>query len=654
MKLSQAFLLLALLAVQTGGAAIITVTNVADNGAGTLRTALAHASNGDTILFSLPKPATIMLTSGKLLVSRTVTLLGPGPNDLAVDGNRASVVLDIAPSNTVAISGLTITNGDSTFGGGINNQDSDLIISNCIVTGNSALFGGGIQNLAVVGSANVKIVNSTMNGNSAGNSGGAISNVGEGSGNAEVQVINSTLSSNSVGNVGGAISTAGEGPGDTIIRIINSTVSGNFAGNFGGAIVNVCQSGGNTDTHIANSTFSDNASISSFGGAIVNLHQGGGSAKIELASTILNADASNKNIFSDSGGITSLGYNLSSDAGAGFLTNATDQINTAPRLGPLQDNGGRTFTHAFTCRSPAIDHGKNFSGSTNDQRGVGFARAFDDPAAANANGGDGTDIGAFEAQQPLPVCDNPPVADASATVPLVISPNGTNAGVILDDSRSYDPDGDALLYAWSEGGIPLPTGVVAVTILPMGTHSITLVVSDGTLSATNSVSVEVITEAEAVNRLVAGLSSSPGNVQSLAAALRAALASIDRSHPTAAINQLLAFQNQVRAQVAPLDAALAASLIQSAEEIIDALTDGNTNAGGRPHGRFISVARQSNGHVRMQFSAGGVGPYLIEASTNLVDWELVGVAGLRTDGAYEFEDSQATRHSSRFYRVREP
>ena len=38
----------------------------------------------------------------------------------------------------------------------------------------------------------------------------------------------------------------------------------------------------------------------------------------------------------------------------------TDQISTDPMLGPLQDNGGPTFTHALLGGSPAIDKGKNF------------------------------------------------------------------------------------------------------------------------------------------------------------------------------------------------------------------------------------------------------------------------------------------------------
>src|SRR6185436_8890581 len=91
-----------------------------------------------------------------------------------------------------------------------------------------------------------------------------------------------------------------------------------------------------------------------------------------------------------------LGYNLSSDNGRGYLTNSGDQINKDPMLGPLQNNGGPTFTHALSSFSPAVDAGTNFNGLAYDQRGTAFARAVDSNFIPNA--GDGTDIGAFELQ----------------------------------------------------------------------------------------------------------------------------------------------------------------------------------------------------------------------------------------------------------------
>ena len=99
---------------------------------------------------------------------------------------------------------------------------------------------------------------------------------------------------------------------------------------------------------------------------------------LEIGNTILNRGASGVNIYSNGDGIvTSLGYNLSSDDGGGILTGPGDQINTDPLLGPLQDNGGPTFTHALLPGSPAIDAGDpNFTPPPFfDQRGPGLSIA---------------------------------------------------------------------------------------------------------------------------------------------------------------------------------------------------------------------------------------------------------------------------------------
>jgi hypothetical protein len=59
-----------------------------------------------------------------------------------------------------------------------------------------------------------------------------------------------------------------------------------------------------------------------------------------------------------------------------------------PLLGPLDDNGGPTRTHALLPGSPALDAGNNAYASDWDQRGPGFRRIVN-----------GTiDIGAFEVQ----------------------------------------------------------------------------------------------------------------------------------------------------------------------------------------------------------------------------------------------------------------
>ena len=61
------------------------------------------------------------------------------------------------------------------------------------------------------------------------------------------------------------------------------------------------------------------------------------------------------------------------------MTAPGDRINTDPMLGPLQPNGGPTYTHELLTGSPAIDTGDpNFTPPPSyDQRGSPYARVFD-------------------------------------------------------------------------------------------------------------------------------------------------------------------------------------------------------------------------------------------------------------------------------------
>jgi len=259
-------------------------------------------------------------------------------------------------------------------------------------------------------------------------------------------------------------------------------------------------------------------------------------------------------------------------------------------------------------------------------------------------------INAFYDDVEVQPVNQPPIADASATVPLVISPNSTNAQVVLDGSRSSDPDGDPLYYLWYKAGAPAPiaTGMVAVVTLPVGINALELAVDDGMATNRQAFTVEVITIVEALERLRAKVRAEVAIPQPLVATLSAAIASVERGSLISAINQLQAFQNQVRAQVAPYDPALAQQLIRAAQEIID-LLDGGRH---RPHRQFTRVERLDPGKVRMELAVESTARHVIEASTNLVDWELIGVAAERFDGMFEVTDPAGAGMPARFYRIR--
>jgi hypothetical protein len=112
-----------------------TVHNLQDNGAGSLRQAVldANAHAGvDIIAFADGLEGTIHLTSGKLLITDSVTIQGPGADMVSVSGNDASRVFETAAGINVTISGLTITHGKAPDqGGGILNDGISAASGSC-------------------------------------------------------------------------------------------------------------------------------------------------------------------------------------------------------------------------------------------------------------------------------------------------------------------------------------------------------------------------------------------------------------------------------------------------------------------------------------------------------------------------------------------
>lgn len=433
-------------------AAIITVTNMNDNGPGSLRQALRSANDGDTINFAVT--GTITLTSGGLPINKNITISGPGASHLSIDGNQALIVLGVFPQKTATISDVTVRNAQI----GILNEGT-LAVSNCTVTGNSevGLYNDGTLNVsncivtlnsfglsndhAILSVSDCVITANSYSGISNFNPHGPSSSVHRGndrrdvkidgflqgdvtiantvvSDNSEhglynieghVTILNSTLSGNSAGldNIGGGIYTSGNKlPGN--VMVINSTISGNFAFSDGGGIASDF-----SVLTIVNSTVSGNSvgdPDDGYGGGIVppaliitnstvtgNLAATCGGVcggTVEIQNTILNANASG-NI---GGTVTSRGYNVCSDDAGGLLNGPGDQINTDPLLGPLRDHGGPTLTHLPLRGSPAIDAGEpEFTPPPNhDQRGSCFYRVF----------GSRIDVGSVETQ-PRPLCVNP-------------------------------------------------------------------------------------------------------------------------------------------------------------------------------------------------------------------------------------------------------
>src|SRR5262249_53673642 len=133
---------------------MITVLNDHDSGAGSLREAIANAQSGDTIDFASSLAGqTITLTTGELVLDKSLDIEVLGSNRLAVSGHNASRVFAVKSSVTVTIEHLAITHGRADNGGGVLSVGAHLSLGDVVVSDNQALaapgqdaFGGGVYN----------------------------------------------------------------------------------------------------------------------------------------------------------------------------------------------------------------------------------------------------------------------------------------------------------------------------------------------------------------------------------------------------------------------------------------------------------------------------------------------------------------------------
>jgi hypothetical protein len=356
----------------------IVVTTLDDAGPGSLREAISLIADGGTITFD-PGLAggTIVLTSGQLGVSRSMTIDASAAPGMIVSGSGVWRVFEIADGSTVDMNDLEIADGVSApQGGGILNWgtlslDRVVVRNNTEKSAGPANFqfgGGGIYN---GDGATLNLTDSTVSDNGSLNQpGGGI----YGFFNSTINVTRSTISGNVGGDVAGGLRTLGD------TNIVNSTISGNTSTAWhGGALLAT-----DGTVTISNSTIvGNNSPAGTAGGLMVTTF--GAPVNVTIADNII-ADNGTYNCQIEGGGaavLTSLGGNVSTDGSCAAVGN--DQVVGAggALIDVLADNGGPTLTHALLASSPAIDTAVGACPAT-DQRGVARPQ------------GTGCDVGAYE------------------------------------------------------------------------------------------------------------------------------------------------------------------------------------------------------------------------------------------------------------------
>ena len=408
----------------------------------------------DTIVFNLPGTITFSLAgimedggeTGDLDITDSLTIIGH-PDGTTIDAADLDRIFDINPGNlpgiVVILRNIHITNGTGLGGaGGIQLRGATLYLENCTISNSFAQGGDG----------------------------GAIA-MGDGA----------------------------------ILNMTNSTLTGNVGNHHAGAII--VESG---TANITNSTISGNNTSPGFTNLTGGIRNTG---IVNLRNTIVAGNNPGGDLPNLDGQFNSLGYNIVGDLGNNTPLNPViipapgiaDQINVSDALlnfGPLQNNGGPTPTRALLAGSIAIDKG-HASGSTTDQRGL--VRPCDDGSIANATGGDGGDVGAFEVQVMCVVGGAPTAVDDAATVAEDSGANTIN--VLVNDS---DPDLDTLTVTavtqGANGTVVITNAGADVSYTPnanfFGGDTFTYTISDGNGgfdTATVMVTVTGVQDAPAAN-----------------------------------------------------------------------------------------------------------------------------------------------------------
>jgi hypothetical protein len=386
-------------------------------------------------------------------------------------GNFGGAIFNVVPGAQLTItSGSTFSSNRCDEGGAIFNQTgTSATINGASFTGNS---GGPGDGAGILNNGTMTVTNTTLAGNSGrsnGFTGGAIFNGGS------LSLLACAVYGNLSEGAGGGIWSRG-----TVCNITNTTIANNVAlanGGGGGILV---LTGGNLA--LLNDTITGNVDASGLATSAGGVDFFGTVFTINNTIVAQNEAPGAGNAPDIRGTVASGVNNFIGDAtGLVGLTNGSNgnQIGAAgtpidPKLGPLTDNGGPTFSRKPLLGSPVINAGNNPAAAAlaTDQRG--FLRLV----------GPSVDIGAVEFQTPAVVVTlsvSPSAATPfhrAVTLTAQVTPDPTPNdpvtgtvtffvnGTTALGTATLDATGTATFTTTS--AVPLPVGTDTITAVYNG------------------------------------------------------------------------------------------------------------------------------------------------------------------------------------------
>lgn len=456
----------------------LTVTNTNDSGTGSLRQAILDAAAGVTIDFAPSLNGQTITLASELAINKNLSFVGNGVSNTIIDGNNATRLFTVGDNITASWTDLTVTRGRANINSTVNSSGGCILGSNDAVlnlTRVTAHACTATNNGGALWGYTINLTDSTISNNTASAGGGGMK------GGITITITNSTLSGNNATVMGGGIFLD---PNGSLI-LTNATLTGNSAGQDGGGIYGSANS---TQT-IRHSTITGNTATRQCGG-ICSVSQ------VSLGHTILagNTAGSNPDAYVQFG--TSAGYNRIGSIGGTFTAGTGDSTGVAIgslSLGALADNGGPTQTIAIGVDSVALNAGDPaFSGSpATDQRGMARVQMGR------------IDIGAYERANTAPsfvgATTSLTVAQSASATDIrgLLHVNDADPGQTLTWTQSSAPSHGTLNFSSataSSGSTDIITsGTITYTPTTgyVGADSFTVQVSDGTGSATRTITVTI-------------------------------------------------------------------------------------------------------------------------------------------------------------------